>query len=74
MKSNPRKQTQMCNCANLQKLDIQYDENVFHKTPKKKNPSNINSNSDKRHSTLKRETSLCLKTLLWCCWAFSSMN
>ena len=29
MKSNPRKQTQMCKCANLQKLDIQHDENEF---------------------------------------------
>ena len=46
MKSNPRKQTQMCKCANLQKLDIQYDENEFHETLKNY-PSNTDSNDDK---------------------------
>lgn len=46
MKSNPRKQTQMCKCANLQKLDIQHDENEFHETLKNF-PSNTDSNDDK---------------------------
>lgn len=35
MKSNPRKQTHMCKRVNLEKLDIQYDENEFHGTAKK---------------------------------------
>ena len=36
----------MCKCANLQKLDIQYDENEFHETLKNY-PSNTDSNDDK---------------------------
>lgn len=47
MKSNPRKQTHMCKCVNLEKLDIQYDENEFHGTAKKFFPSNIDPNADK---------------------------
>lgn len=35
MKSNPRKQTHMRKCVNLEKLDTQDDENEFHAAPKK---------------------------------------
>lgn len=46
MKSNPRKQTHMCKCINLEKLDIQYDENEFHRKTKKFFLTKIDPNTD----------------------------
>lgn len=38
----------MCKCVNLEKIDVQYDENEFHGTPNIFFPSNKDPNADKR--------------------------